>query len=98
MAMRKSEDSPRLPRFKSRREEAEFWETHSPMDYPEFQEVHDLTFSKALNHILPIRLDSTSSEKLAHLARKRGMGSSTLARMWLLERLESEAEPSGESA
>jgi len=30
----------RLPKFKTAKEEAEFWETHSPLDFPgEFQEV-----------------------------------------------------------
>jgi hypothetical protein len=32
----------KLPKFKNAKEEAEFWETHSPLDFPdEFEEVKE---------------------------------------------------------
>ncbi len=32
----------KLPKFKSEEEEARFWDTHSPLDYPgEFREVKE---------------------------------------------------------
>ena len=98
MAIRHANDSRRLPKFKSRKEEAEFWETHSPMDYPEFEEVNELTFARPLNHILPVRLDAVTSDALAARARKKGLGSSTLARMWLIERLEREEKDAAREA
>lgn len=38
----------RIPKFKSYEEEADFWDTHSPEDFPgEFEEV-DVTFARPL--------------------------------------------------
>ncbi len=91
MAIRKQPSPGRIPVFASREEEARFWDTHSPLDYPEeFEEVEDLRFARPLNHVLTIRLDARVSERLAQVGRRKGLGSSTLARMWLLERLEGE--------
>ncbi len=42
---------------------------------------------RPLGHILAVRLDSHTINKLATIGRKKGIGPSTLARMWLLERL-----------
>jgi hypothetical protein len=78
----------RLPRFKSLEEEAAFWENQSPLDYSEFKEVKaDLP---RLGHILAVRLDGPTLDLLGTMPRKKGIGPSTLARMWLLERLDQE--------
>lgn len=79
----------KIPRFKSRQEEAEFWDTHSPLDYGEWKEVK-LKVERPLGHILGVRLDAKTITKLGAIGRKKGIGASTLARMWLLERLEKE--------
>lgn len=80
----------KIPRFKSREEEAEFWDTHSPLDYGEWKEVKRFTVEKPLVHILGVRLDAKTITRLGVIGRKKGVGASTLARMWLLERLDSE--------
>jgi hypothetical protein len=80
----------KIPRFKSRQEEAEFWDTHSPLDYGEWTEVKRFNVAKPLVHILAVRLDAKTIDRLAAVGRKKGIGPSTLARMWLLERLERE--------
>ena len=80
----------KIPRFKSRAEEAEFWDTHSPLDYGEWKEVKRVKIEKPLAHILGVRLDAKTIDRLAAIGRKKGIGPSTLARMWLLERLERE--------
>ena len=84
-----------IPDFASVEEEAAFWDTHSPLDYPrEWREVPRAEGHKPLGHILGVRLDAATLDKLATIARKKGVGPSTLARMWLLERLdETEHEP-----
>lgn len=80
----------RIPRFKSRQEEAEFWDTHDTTEFEdEFVEVR-LKVAKPLVHILAVRLDAKTITKLGIIGRKKGIGPSTLARMWLLERLERE--------
>jgi hypothetical protein len=91
MAIRKTqpEEPKKIPRFKSPEEEAEFWASHSPLDYGEWEET-ELTVARPLIHTLAIRLDAKTIDRLAAASRKKGIGPSTLARMWILERLERE--------
>ena len=80
----------RIPRFKTLEEEAEFWETHSTTEFEdEFKEVR-VKVARPLGHILAVRLDAHTIDRLAEIGRAKGLGPSTLARMWLLERLEQE--------
>jgi predicted DNA binding CopG/RHH family protein len=76
-----------IPEFKSREEEAEFWDTHDLADYwDEFKTVK-VRFAKNLSEGLNIRLDRETLLKLREIAHAKGVGPTTLARMWLLERL-----------
>jgi predicted DNA binding CopG/RHH family protein len=78
----------RIPEFKSREEEAEFWDTHDTTDYEgEFKPVR-VRFARNLSHPIPVRLDAKTWEKLKLRAQKKGLGATTLARMWIIERLE----------
>ena len=80
----------RIPEFKNREEEAEFWETHDTTEFEdEFKEVR-VRVAQRLSHILAVRLDARTIDRLAEVGRAKGLGPSTLARMWLLERLEQE--------
>jgi len=77
-----------VPTFKNEAEAAAFWDSHSPLDYPgEWVEAKKVEVKRPLGHILAVRLDAGTIDKLAALARRKGLGPSTLARMWLLERL-----------
>ncbi len=79
----------RIPKFESREEEAKFWDTHSFAEYwDEFKPVK-VRFAKNLSEVLPIRFDSETLEKLRERAHKKGIGPTTLVRMWVMERLES---------
>lgn len=83
----------RIPRFKSLEEEAEFWDTHDTTEFEdEFEEVK-IEVARPLIHTLAVRLDANTIGRLGAVARKKGVGLSTLARMWLLERLEEEKPP-----
>jgi hypothetical protein len=87
----RSRSRSRIPKFKSREEEAEFWDTHDTTEFEdEFEEV-EVRVAKPLVHVLTVRLDAKTITRLAEHGRKKGLGPSTLARMWLLERLEQEA-------
>ena len=80
----------RIPRFKNQEEEAEFWATHSTTEFEdEFEEVQ-VKVARPLSHILAVRLDARTIDRLAEVGRAKGLGPSTLTRMWLLERLEQE--------
>jgi hypothetical protein len=87
----------RVPRFRSLEEEAEFWDTHSPLDYPEYwKEGERPKAERPLGHILGVRLDAKVIGELSAIAHRKGLGPSTLARMWLMERLDQErAQASG---
>ena len=81
----------KVPRFKSLEEEAEFWDKHSPLEFEdEWVEVKRVKVARPLSHILAVRLDARTIDRLAEVGRAKGLGPSTLARMWLLERLEQE--------
>lgn len=78
----------KIPRFKSYEEEANFWDTHSPLDYGTWKEVK-LEVTKPLVHILGIRLDAKTIDRLSEIGNEIGVGPSTLARMWIIEKLKS---------
>ena len=77
----------RIPEFKSIEEEAAFWDTHSTADYEaEFKPVR-VRFAKKLSEGLTIRLDPDTLEKVRAEAHERGIGATTLIRMWVLEHI-----------
>ncbi len=87
----------RIPEFKSREEEAKFWDTHSIADYWDGLKPVKVRFTQNLSHPIPVRLDSETLEKLRTQAQKKGIGATTLARMWILERLEVEHAKGGKT-
>ena len=82
-----------IPEFASIEEEAEFWDTHSTADYEdEFRPVR-VRFAKNLSEGITIRLDPETLRRVRSLAHEKGIGPTTLIRMWILEHLK-EAHPS----
>jgi hypothetical protein len=88
--VKKPQSRSRLPAFRGVEEEAEFWDSHSPLDYPEEFEEVEVKVERPLQHLLGVRLDAKTITKLGEIARKKGIGPSTLARIWLMERLADE--------
>jgi predicted DNA binding CopG/RHH family protein len=78
----------RIPEFKSYEEEAQWWDTHSVADYPEEFKTVELEVDKNLFHTLSIRLDAETLSKVRKEAQKKGLGATTLIRMWVREQLE----------
>lgn len=83
-----------VPKFKSIQEEAEFWDTHSTEDFPEYwQPAPDVKFSKNLvpifkfKKIVPVRLDGETINAVKKVAKQKGVGTSTAIRMLIRERL-----------
>lgn len=76
----------KIPRFKSYEEGANFWDTHSPLDYGTWKEVK-VEFAKPLEHILGVRMDGETLTQLSKLSSEIGVGPSTLVRMWVMEKI-----------
>jgi len=87
----------RLPAFTSAEEEAAFWDTHDVTDYLDESAPVQVTVGQELAQRLTVRLDQADRQELARRARAKGVGPSTLARMWLKERLRQEAEADARS-
>ena len=76
-----------IPEFCSREEEAAFWDTHDMADYWEDFKPIKTKFSKNLSHGITVRFDENTLTELRDQAHRRGIGPTTLARMWILEHL-----------
>ena len=76
----------RIPSFANRDEEAAFWDTHDVTEFvgQELQPV-EVTIGGELAERLTIRLDGADRAELARRARAKGVGPSTLVRMWVKE-------------
>ncbi len=80
----------RIPKFKTYKEEAKFWDTHSLSDYwNEFKDV-DIIFElhKPKDDTVVLRLQKSLKNRLESVAKAKGLNVSALARMWLMEKLQ----------
>jgi hypothetical protein len=64
--------------------------------WDETDEVVEIAVKHPLDKVIPIRLPSAQWEALRQEARELGIGPTTLARMWLLERLRQGSKASPE--
>ena len=55
--------------------------------WDESDEVVQVEVKKPLDKVIPVRLSAEKWEELRKEARELGIGPTTLARMWILERL-----------
>ncbi|MCX6022449.1 MAG: hypothetical protein NTZ05_12110 [Chloroflexi bacterium] len=83
-----------IPKFDTYEEEAAFWDTHSPFDFPEeLVEDTEITVARPLIHLLAVQLDAATITKLGALGRWQGLsGAAALAEKWLRERLAQEQD------
>lgn len=79
----------RIPAFKSIEEEAEWFDTHDLGDYQDEFKTVKVKFAKNLSEGVTVRFDPVTSNKLRVEAHQKGIGPTTLIRMWVLERLSS---------
>ena len=83
----KNKHKSRIPEFSTREEEARFFETHSISDYlDEFKPIK-ARFAKNLSEGLHVRFDPETLMKLRVEAKEKGIGPTTLVRMWVKEQL-----------
>ena len=81
----------RIPTFKNVEEAAEFFDTHSLAEFEdELEEVTDVRFvveRAGPRKAITVRLGQDAAAALTKRAHEQGLASSTLARLWILERL-----------
>lgn len=80
----------KIPKFKSYQEEAQFWDIHDVTDYFDRNNPVTLDFSKSKKKkesLLTVRLEPELKISLNSVAQDMGTQPSTLARMWLIEKL-----------
>ncbi len=89
----------RIPDFGSIEEEAEFWDSHDLTEFEDEFEPVEFEIAKPLKSswMLSIRLDKETFDALQVIAKPKGLGASTLARMWILEELERVRKNDGEA-
>lgn len=79
----------KIPEFKSRAEEAHFWDTHDITDYWDEMEDVEIEFlsEPKREETITVRVQPKLKERLEKLARSYGVNLSTLTRMWMIEKL-----------
>ena len=77
----------KIPTFKTIQEEARFWDTHDITDFmDELEPVTVAPFRKKTKGIT-VRFDEKTLNDLRAKATHKGMGTTTLIRMWVMEKM-----------
>lgn len=81
-----------IPEFANREEEAAWWESHDAADFWDDLEPVRIKASPMLlsESAMSVRLPEAVLERLRARADRKGLGHTTLARLWIMERLEQE--------
>lgn len=80
----------KIPKFKSDKEAAEFWDKHDLTDYvDDLKMAKDIVFVKPETQTISLRIDRKVVNLIKAMSRKYGIGYSSLIRMWILEKVRS---------
>lgn len=80
--------SKKVPRFRSERQEAEFWDTHDSTDYPEeFEDDPETVFVRPESGV--VELSKSTWRDLVRAAKRRRTTPARLVNRWLKEKLAS---------
>lgn len=83
----------RIPHFQNVQEEVQFWDTHSTTEFEdEFEPTENVRFLVTRGEpkkAISARLPEATVAAVTREAQAKGIGPSTLVRMWILERLRS---------
>lgn len=71
-------------------EEANWWDTHDITEFEDETEDVEIVFElhKPRDETLVLRLQKQIKDRLENVARSKGLNVSSLARMWLMEKLQ----------
>ncbi|HHT9131630.1 MAG TPA: BrnA antitoxin family protein [Candidatus Tripitaka californicus] len=84
--------SKNVPKFKSEKEESEFWATHDSMEYVDYSKAKRVLLPKLKpsTRTISLRLPESLIEHLKVLANKRDVPYQSLLKMFLIERVKKE--------
>jgi predicted DNA binding CopG/RHH family protein len=87
----------KVPKFKSEKEELEFWSTHDSADYIDYSKTKRALFPnlKPSTRTISIRLPESLIQHLKVLANKRDIPYQSLLKMFLVEKVEEEFREAG---
>jgi predicted DNA binding CopG/RHH family protein len=82
----------KVPKFRTEKEELEFWSTHDSADYIDYSKTKRALFPnlKPSTRTISIRLPESLIEHLKVLANKRDIPYQSLLKMFLIEKVEEE--------
>jgi predicted DNA binding CopG/RHH family protein len=79
----------KVPKFKSLKEEREFWDTHDSTDYHnDFKTTQNVVFVRPKKEVISLRLESKFIRRLRELADKEGLPPTTYARMLIVKSIQ----------
>jgi len=73
--------------FNTLDEEAEFWDTHDTADLGKVPLLSLPLIEPEKEEVLSLRVQRSVKDRLQKAARSKGINPTTLARMWIIERL-----------
>lgn len=81
----------KIPKFKNREEEAEFWDTHDITDYLDEMRPVKVLYVPSLEkkQTLSLRFAPSLKKQVEKVARSYDISTSSLIRMWVVEKLRS---------
>ena len=77
-----------IPKFETEEQEAEYWDSHSPLDLVAEPRAQKVRVKGAKDRPITVRLNSQSRSKLDRLAAEQGLGPSSFARLILMSVIE----------
>ena len=82
----------KVPKFKSMKEEKDFWDTQDSTDYlDDFEPARDVVFVRPKKEVISLRLEPGVIHKLREVADKEGLSPTTYARMLIIRGLRAES-------
>ena len=76
-----------IPTFKTYKEEAEFWDTHSFADYWDESRMVEFVEPSPKKAVIHVKMAENLKEKIEQVAKTKDISVSSLIRMWTVEKL-----------
>lgn len=82
----------KVPKFKSLKEERDFWDTHDSTGYhDEFRMTKKVVFVRPKKEVISLRLEPKVIQRLRELADKEGLPATAYARMLIVKGIQTHA-------